>query len=77
MEMNGGSSGVVPRLHPLRPLFLTCLIGGGKQIRLSDFQGRAGIPSIVRWNLRSVIFGVDFLFSRHAGVETAIRSYEH
>ena len=26
---------------------------------LLDYQGRAGIISIVRWNLRPVIFGVE------------------
>ena len=27
---------------------------------LLEFQGRRGIISVVRWNLRPVIFGVDF-----------------
>ena len=31
---------------------------------LLDYQGRAGIISIVRWNLRPVIFGVDLLGRR-------------
>ena len=28
-------------------------------LRLLDFQGRGGIISVVWWNLRPVIFGVD------------------
>ena len=40
------------------PCFVLCLLGvetGG----LLDYQGWAGIISIVRWNLRPVIFGVE------------------
>ena len=48
----------VPRSYPLRSLVLLCLIGVETE-GLLDFQGRAGIISIVRWNLRPVIFGVD------------------
>ena len=40
------------------PCFVLCLIGVETE-GLLDYQGRAGIISIVRWNLRPVIFGVD------------------
>ena len=54
----------VPRHTSLAPLaspcFLLCFIGVETE-GLVDYQGRAGIISIVRWNLRPVIFGVDFL----------------
>ena len=38
--------------------FVLCLIGVEAEGFL-DYQGRAGIIPIVRWNLRPVIFGVD------------------
>ena len=42
---------VVDRSHPLRPLsYGTCLVGVETE-GLLDFQGRAGIISIVLWNL--------------------------
>ena len=47
----------VPRLYPLRSLFVHCLTRVEAE-GLLDYQGRAGIISIVRWNLRPVIFGV-------------------
>ena len=50
----------VPRLCPCVPLFVHCLIRVEAE-GLLDYQGRAGIISIVRWNLRPVIFGVDRL----------------
>ena len=40
------------------PCFALCLIRVETD-RLLDYQGRAVIISIVRWNLRPVIFGVD------------------
>ena len=50
---------VVPRSHHLRSLvFVLCLIALETE-GLLDNQGRAGIISIVRWNLRPVIFGVE------------------
>ena len=49
----------IPRLYPLRSLVCTLSNKGGSRGAL-DYQGRAGIISIVRWNLRPVIFGVDF-----------------
>ena len=52
----------VPRRTSLAPLaspcFLLCLIGVETEGFL-DFQGRAAIISVVQWNLRPVIFGVD------------------
>ena len=50
----------VPHLYPLRFLVCTLFNKGGSRgaFRL---PGRAGIISIVRWNLRPVIFGVEFL----------------
>ena len=53
----------VPRRTSLAPFefpcFALCLIGMETE-GLLDYQGRAGIMSIVRWNLRPVIFGVEF-----------------
>ena len=40
------------------PCFLLCLTGVETE-GLLDYQGRAGIISIVRWNVRPVIFGVE------------------
>ena len=40
------------------PCFVLCFIGVDTE-GLLDYQGRAGIISIVRWNLRPVIFGVE------------------
>ena len=52
----------VPHRTSLVPLaflcFVLCLIGVETE-GILDYQGRAGIISIVRWNLRPVIFGVD------------------
>ena len=50
------------RTHPSRPLVCACFSRSGSKGAL-DFQGRRGITSIVRWNLRPVIFGVDKLLS--------------
>ena len=58
MEMNGGSSAPYLACTPCVPLFVHCLIRVEAEGFL-DYQGRAGIISIVRWNLRPVIFGVD------------------
>ena len=49
---------VIPRPHPLSPSFVLCLVGVETE-RFLDYQRRAGISSIVRWNLRPVIFGVE------------------
>ena len=40
------------------PRFVLCLLKVERE-GLLDYQGRAGIISIVRWNLRPVIFGVE------------------
>ena len=53
MEVNGGSTGS----HPLRPCVFAYFIGLETKVFL-DFKGRRGITSVVRWNLRLVIFGV-------------------
>ena len=58
MEMNGGSSAPYLACTPCVPLFVHCLIRVEAE-GLLDYQGRAGIISIVRWNLLPVIFGVD------------------
>ena len=57
--MIGGSSMSYLARTPCVPLFLLWLIGGETE-RLLDYQGRTGISSIVRWNLRPVIFGVEW-----------------
>ena len=58
MEMIGGSSAPYLACTPFVPLFVNCLIRVETE-GLLDYQGRAGIISIVRWNLRPVIFGVE------------------
>ena len=58
MEMNGGSSGPYLACTPCVPLFLHCLIRVEAE-GLLDYQGQVGIISIVRWNLRPVIIGVE------------------
>ena len=46
-------------LAPLAsPCYVLCLVGVETE-GFVDYQGRAGIISIVRWNLRSVILGVE------------------
>ena len=52
---------IVPRSYPCVPLFSTLFNKGWKQKSVLDYQGQAGIISIVRWNLRPVIFGVEGL----------------
>ena len=47
-------------LAPLAsPCFVLCLIGVETE-GLLDYQGSAEIISIARWDVRPVIFGVDF-----------------
>ena len=58
LEMNGGSSASYLARTPCVPLFSTLLNRDGTE-GLSDYQGKAGIISIVRWNRRAVIFGVE------------------
>ena len=45
---------IVPRSHPLRPLVLYFVenFKGVEAEELLDYQGRAGIISIARWNFR-------------------------
>ena len=56
----------VPRCTSLARLassyFVLCSAGMEAE-GLLDYQGRAGIISIVGWNLRPVILGVDFFVS--------------
>ena len=62
----------VPRRTSLAPIgspfSVLCLIGAETE-GLLDYQGRTGIISIVRWNLRPVIFGVDFLLMVSFGAQ--------
>ena len=57
--MNGGSSAPYLARTPCVPFFVHCLMGVETE-GLLDYQRRAGVISIVRWNLRPVRFGVDF-----------------
>ena len=57
--MNGGSSAPYLACTPCVPLFVHCLVRVEAE-GLLDYQGRAGIISIVRWNLRPVILGVKY-----------------
>ena len=52
---------IVPRSHPLRPLVLYLVenFKGVEAEELLDYQGRAGIISIVRWNFRPVLCSVE------------------
>ena len=59
MEMIGGSSASYLAHTPCGiPCFVLCLIGMETE-GLLDYQGRAGIISIVQWNLHPVAFGVE------------------
>ena len=58
MDMIGGNTASYLACTPCAPVFLFILIGL-KAKGLLDFQVRRGIASIVRCNLRPVIFGVD------------------
>ena len=59
----------VPRRISLAPLaspcFVLCLLTVETE-ELLDYQGRAGIISIARWNLRPVIFGGEFFGLQNA-----------
>ena len=59
MEMNGGSSASHLARTPYVPLFCASLLLRMETEGVLDYEGRPGIMSIVRWNLRPVIFGVD------------------
>ena len=63
MELDGGSAVWYLTRTPRVPLRMLVLIGLEAQgaFRLqAQVQGRRGITSIVRRNLRPVVFGVDF-----------------
>ena len=64
MEVDGGSTVLYLARTPRVPLFVLVLVGLEAK-GLLDFQGRRGITSIVRWNLRPVIFGVEFFVPFH------------
>ena len=69
MEMNGRSSLSYLARTPCIPLFCTLCLIGVETEGLLDFQGRAGITSIVRWNLRPVIFGVEYSIDTGKGAK--------
>ena len=57
----------VPRRTSLAPLASSCFVLSSTGVEtegLLDYQGRVGIMSVVRWNLRPVIFGVENLIAR-------------
>ena len=58
MEMNGGSSAAYLACTPCVALFCTLVNRGGNR-RAFRLPGGVGIMSIVRWNLRPVIFDVE------------------
>ena len=57
--MNGGSSAPYLARTPCVPLFCTLFNRGGNRRAFRLPGGRAGIISIVQWNLRLVVFGVE------------------
>ena len=59
MEMNGRRTVSYLVRTPRIPLFMLILIGLEAKGLLA-FQGQRGIASVVPWNLRPVIFSVDF-----------------
>ena len=67
MEMSGRSTVSYLVRTPRVPFFMLVLIGLEAKNPLA-FQGRRGIASVVRWNLRPVIFGVDVYSSMGNGV---------
>ena len=58
MGMNEGSTASYRARAPCATLFMFVFIGLERK-GLLDFQWRRGIASVVRWNLRPVIFGVE------------------
>ena len=58
MDMNGKSTVSYLVRTPRVPFFMLILIGLEAK-NLLAFQGRRGIASVVRWNLRPVILGVE------------------
>ena len=62
MEINGKSTVSYLVRTPHVPFFMLILIGLEAK-NLLAFQGRRGIASVVRWNLRPIIFGVEYIRS--------------
>ena len=62
MEMSGGSTALYLARTSRVPFFMLIFIGLEAK-GLLDFQGRRGITSVVRWNLRPVIFGIELSVS--------------
>ena len=61
---NGNDRGkfrAVPRLYPLHSLSCTLFYRVGNKERFKTTRGGRGIISIVRWNLRPVIFGAEWI----------------
>ena len=58
MEMNGRSTVSHLVRAPHVPFFMLIFIGLEAKGLLA-FQGRRGIASLVRWNLRPVTFGIN------------------
>ena len=63
-----GKFRVVPRSHLCFSCFVFCFLRVERE-ELFDYQGRAGIISIVRWILRPVIFGVGFVFLHTSAIQ--------
>ena len=72
--MDGGSSASYLARTPCNPL--SCTLIGVETEGLLDYQKGAGIISIVWWNLRPVIFGIDKNFCSNGStfrvVETVV-----
>ena len=75
MEMNGGSSAPYLARTPCIPLFSTLFNRGGNKERFRLPGAGRGIISIVRWNLRPVIFGVEKKAKSSKSVENSFRHF--
>ena len=75
-EMNGKSTVSYLVRTPRVPFFMLILIGLEAK-NLLAFQGRRGIASVVRWNLRPVIFGVEKRDAQHKFVHHSGRKKAH
>ena len=67
MEINGGTTASYLVCTPYVPLSMLVLIGLETKGFFFDFEGRRGIASIVRLNLRPVIFGVEIRCLSNSG----------
>ena len=65
MEMIGGSSASYLARTPCVPLFCTLSTKAGNRRAFRLPGAGRGIISIVRWNLRPVIFGAEFSSEPH------------